>query len=39
MLRAFWNLHHDAIAACDYDDDLPDHGGRDRYFWAAIHRS
>lgn len=30
ILRTFWAAGVDALAACDYEDDLPYNGGRDR---------
>ncbi|MEU4546871.1 hypothetical protein [Nonomuraea dietziae] len=31
ILTHAWQAGHDAIAACDYEDELPDHGGYPRY--------
>ncbi|SNX88714.1 hypothetical protein SAMN06272735_9210 [Streptomyces sp. TLI_55] len=31
VLTAFWNRGLDAVAACDFEDELPDLGGRPRY--------
>ncbi|MEV4172633.1 hypothetical protein [Nonomuraea sp. NPDC049709] len=31
ILGHAWQAGHDAVAACDYEDELPDHGGYPRY--------
>ncbi|MGP3955923.1 hypothetical protein ACTWPT_07985 [Nonomuraea sp. 3N208] len=31
ILTHAWQAGHDAVAACDYEDELPDHGGYPRY--------
>ncbi|GAA4978942.1 hypothetical protein HD597_000600 [Nonomuraea thailandensis] len=31
ILTCAWQAGHDAVAACDYEDELPDHGGYPRY--------
>ncbi|KKD02442.1 hypothetical protein [Streptomyces sp. WM6386] len=31
VLTAFWNRGLDAVAACDFEDELPDLGGLPRY--------
>ncbi|MFJ5034391.1 hypothetical protein ACIQB5_41515 [Streptomyces sp. NPDC088560] len=31
LLKAAWNRGYDAVAACDFEDELPDLGGLPRY--------
>ncbi|MGW3940341.1 hypothetical protein [Streptomyces phaeochromogenes] len=31
VLKAVWNRGLDAVAACDFEDELPDLGGLPRY--------
>ncbi|SDJ40190.1 hypothetical protein [Nonomuraea jiangxiensis] len=38
ILTRAWQAGLDAVAACDYEDELPDHGGYPRYRDSAPHR-